>query len=223
VIHRDVWEEKFGALFGYHGFYFTNGTVFTTGPGYSQTPFLPLDGSVSYQYFDERGILWSEFWAKIPGFDSLLLVTKQFLSYNYEEGYVCSFYVPPTAANLLNTLLIYRLDGDSHGEFSITYVNLDPTVDAVGKVPRSEVFSWDDNMYESENVATDFVLGPTGTHRISQTSWFKYHPISEAEAISLGVNVSAPIPPSPPHGVHLGQGKVIDSAIVNTFLQKKRR
>ena len=178
-ISPETWSTTYKALAEYDGIYFTNGNIYGAAAGYDLTLEQPVSNSIGYQFVDDHNVHWYYFYYNTG--DGFFLLAKQFLGYNAEGGYLCSRFVDPSPAYLKNTYSVYGVNGI--GFYTIAYLNTNSTLDARGRVTRTEWFTWNDDFTFSNNVATDFDVNSGSAVTIS---YFNYTKGTIAEAEALG-------------------------------------
>lgn len=189
------WERLYPTVWHYQGFNRADGYLTIYDPTGDIVPaqYLPppftsnpqaLNAGIFHQYFNSQGYLIGDLFlsglAPVP-----ILVTRQINNPISRSDTVCQNFLfslldPSLLVDYSEiTLNPYADDFQSSAYYS--------TVD--GRVTKTEIFKIDNDSNTSWSQTNSFAVGSTGsTNYLQQSVYFKYTPITEAEAIALGYN-----------------------------------
>jgi len=193
IISPKLWEMFYPTVYQYLGFNRADGylTIYDpTGaivpaqylPPFTMNP-MPLNGCIFHQYFNAAGQMVGDLFlaglAPIP-----ILVTRQINNPVLGKGTVCqNFLYSALAPDLLTAYS--EITPSGVGFMSSAYYSQNS--DTLNQVFSNEIFSFDSNMVTSFSQTNTYTLGnDINTHYLSQTVYFRYTPITEAEAIAIG-------------------------------------
>lgn len=192
------WERLYPTVWHYQGFSRADGylTIYDpTGaivpaqylpPPFTSNPMM-LSGAIFHQYFNSQGYLIADLFlaglAPIP-----ILVTRQINNPVSRTDTICqNFLVSLLDPSLLVDFSQITINPFADDFQSSAYYSLNEAT--LGRVTKSEIFKIDNVGNTSWSQTNSYAVGDTGaTNYLQQTVYFKYTPITEAQAIAIGYN-----------------------------------
>ena len=186
VLNETSWQSLYPTLYHYQGFSRADGylTLYAPNGAILLAP-VNLIGSVFHQYFNSAGLMVADLFlgGLIPGV--LIQATRQ-ITNPEPNGKLCQkFLISTLAPELLISFSEITPSGINY--MSSAYYSSNPLT--LDRVFSNEIFNVDGISNSSFSQTNSYILGFNSiTNYMSQSVYFKYSPITEAEAIALGYN-----------------------------------
>jgi len=201
-----LWSALYPDVYHYQGFSQGDGFITIYDPtgviipaAYLPPPFnlanpYSLSGSVYHQYFNGAGQMVADlFLGGLAPPGTLIQATRQITNPVFlSGGKLCqNFIYSPLAPELLTSYSVITPSGKNFMS-SAYYSQASATLD---RVFSNEVFSIDSADNSSWSQTNSYTLGNTSaTNYLSQSVYFKYTPITQAQAVALGYNPANVMP-----------------------------
>lgn len=221
TISAAQWASKFPTNNAFTGFFRADGGIKILDPFGNVLFGANLDGSIWHQYFDSNNNLVGDlFLAGLAPPGILVLVSRQTSNPMFSRDRVCQIFVAPSPPNLIASYS--ELLPLGVGYMTSFYQSKETAT--LGQVISNEFFSFDSNFTSAFSETNTFTPGPgVMGHYVAQSVNFRYTPITQAQATTLGWNgnvanfVSA-------RGVPSGRGAIpIEVFTVEQRAQLKKR
>lgn len=198
TLSSSLWERFYPTVWHYQGFSRADGYLTIYDPTgaivpaqYLPAPFtsnpVALNGCIFHQYFNSQGFMVGDLFlsglAPIP-----VLVSRQINNPLFRSNKVCQNFL----FSLLDPSLLTEYSEITPNLYaddfqSSVYISTDAAT--LGRVTKNELFKIDNDGVSSWSTTNSFALGNNGaTNYLQRTVYFKYTPITEAQAVALGYN-----------------------------------
>lgn len=208
AVRPSLWSSKFPTNVAFNGFFRADGNIQFFAPTGQALFAIPLDGSLWHQYFNVNGLLVGDLFLSgaalgYPGV--LVLSSRQVSNPMFSSDSVCQKFLAPSPSNLITSYS--ELAAHGIGYMESKYYSLDTAT--FRQVFSNEIFSFDSEMKTAFSQTNTYVLGNgTANHYIFQSVNFRYTPITETVANTLGYNSGNVANVTTTRGFHCGRGAV---------------